>query len=379
MDNAGKLRLLGGAARWDVSAPSTILSQDPVPDGSGAIYEALSPDGSPVRILKVLLSNACSYDCLFCPMRCSRSQPRASFRPDELARLVAEMRGAGLIDGLMLSSGIVGDTDATMERMTDTALLLRHEHDFRHHIHLKILPGASEAAIISAAQVADRLSLNVEAPTPEIVSAICPAKSLPRHLMRPLRQAVDLVAPGRVSEGVTTQFIVGAGDETDRQIIEMTWQLLAQVGVRAVHFSGFRPIEDTPLEGREPTSLEREHRLCQAEFLLRAYGFEPGEIVFDERDMLPLHRDPKLVSAEAREDIFPVEVNTAGKWELLRVPGVGPTCAERIIFARERMRLNSLKQLTLLGVRVDRARNFLAMGGRFYPRKDSPGQLTMEM
>ncbi len=379
MEYADKLKLLGAAARYDVSAPSTVLAQEAIPDGSGAIYEALAADGSSMHVLKVLLSNACSYDCLFCPLRCSRSQERASFRPDELARLAAELKQAGLIEGFMLSSGIVGDTDSTVDRMIETATILRHQHGFRGHIHLKLMPGVSEPAIMSAAQIADRLSLNMEVPTPELVSTVCPAKSLPRHLMKPLRQAVGLIAPGQVPDGVTTQFVVGAAGETDRQLVDITWHLLAQVGLRRVHFSAFTPIEDTPFADREATPLAREHRLYQVELLLRAYGFEPGEIVFDEDDMLPIETDPKLASAEARADLFPIEVNAAERWELLRVPGIGPTCVESIVFAREQVRLTSLKQLGMLGVRVDRARNFLALGGRFYPRRDPDSQLTMQI
>jgi len=379
VDYAEKLKLLGASARWDVSAPSTIFAQEPLPDGSGAVYDALSPSGRGIRILKVLLSNACSYDCLFCPMRCSRSQPRASFRPDELARLVAELRAAGLIQGLLLSSGIVGDPDTTMERMIETVQLLRHRHGFRDHLHLKLMPGASEAAILSAAGEVDRLSLNVEAPTQELVSSLCPAKDFARHLMRPLRQAVGLIGPGKLPDGVTTQLVVGSAGETDRQILELTWQLLAQVGLRRVYFSGFTPIEDTPMANAEATPHAREQRLYQAELLLRAYGFEPGEIVFDEAGMLPVDTDPKLAAAEASPELFPVEVNSAGRHELLRVPGIGPTCVESVIFAREQVRLTSLRQLTALGVRVDRARNFLTLGGRAYPRKAPGQQMTMEL
>lgn len=379
MDYAEKLKLLGASARWDVSAPSTLFAQEPLPDGSGAIYDALSAQGRGIRILKVLLSNACSFDCLFCPMRCSRSQPRTSFRPDELARLVSELRGAGLIQGLLLSSGIIGDVDGTMERMIETVQLLRHQHGFRDHVHLKLMPGASEAAITSAAQVADRLSLNVEAPTLELVSSVCPAKDFARHLMRPLRQAVAMIGSGRLPDGVTTQFVVGVAGETDRQILDLTWQLLAQTGLRRVCFSGFRPVEDTPLAGAEPAPHTREQRLYQAELLLRAYGFEPAEIVFDADGMLPADTDPKLASAEARTELFPLEVNNADRWELLRVPGIGPTCVEAVIFAREQTRITSLKQLAALGVRVDRARNFLTLSGRFYPRSAPAQQMAMEL
>ncbi len=379
MDYAEKLKLLGTGARWDVSAPSTLFAQEPLADGSGAVYDALGSDGRGLRLLKVLLSNACSYDCLYCPLRCSRDQPRASFRPDELARLVAEQQRAGLIAGLMLSSGIVGDADSTMERMIDTVLVLRREHGFRGYVHLKLMPGVSEVAVAAAAGVADRLSLNLEVPAPELTTAVCPAKDFARQLLRPLHQAVGMIGAGRIPDGVTTQFVVGAAGESDRQILQLTWQLLTQMGLRRVYFSGFQPIQDTPMCEAQPTPRLREERLYQAELLLRAYGFELDELVFDEAGMLPLDKDPKLASAEARAELFPLEVNTAERWELLRVPGIGPTCAEAIIFTREHARLNSLKQLAALGVRIDRARNYLTLSGRYYPRSAPAQQMSLQL
>ncbi|MGD9498768.1 MAG: radical SAM protein, partial [Armatimonadota bacterium] len=362
-----------------VSCPSTLAAQNALADRPGSIYEALTADGRRVRLLKVLLSNACRLDCLYCATRCSRDIPRASFRPEELARLTVELTDAGLISGLFLSSGIVGDADNTMARMIETVELLRHKHQYRHYVHLKLLPGISEAAVLAAAGLADRLSTNLEAPGPRRLSAICPGKSFERDLVRPLRWARQLIEPGQVRSGLTTQFVVGAAGESDRELVEMTWRLRAELGLARIYFSGFQPVPDTPLADREPTPAVREHRLYQAEFLLRTYGFALSEIVFDEAGMLAPDRDPKLAAALAHQELFPVEVNTAERWQLLRVPGIGPTCADRILQVRAQQKLTSLRHLELLGVRTDRSRNFVTLAGRFYPREEPAQQLAMAL
>lgn len=379
VDNGTKLRLLGEGAQFDVSAPSTLAPQTALADRPGSIYEALSADGKRVRILKVLLSNACRHDCLYCATRCSRDIPRASFRPEELANLTVELTRAGVIKGLFLSSGILGDADSTMARMIETVEILRHTHNYRNYVHLKLLPGCSQAAVSTAAGLADRLSVNLEAPGPERLSAICPGKSFDRDLVRTLRWAQQLRQPGQVRSGLTTQFVVGAAGESDRELIRTTWRLQAEIDLARTYYSGFRPVSDTPLENREPVPPVREHRLYQAEFLLRSYGFSFDELVFDHEGMLAQDRDPKLAAALGNEELFPIEVNTAQRWELLRVPGIGLTSAERILQVRGEHRLSSLRHLEILGVRTDRARNFVTVGGRYYPREEPAQQLSMAL
>ncbi len=377
MENGARLRLLGEGARYDVSIPSTLAAQGPLAERPGSVYEALSHDGRRIRVLKILLSNACRLDCAFCPTRCSRDIPRASFRPGELAGLVSELTQAKLITGLFLSSGIIGDPDSTMARMIETVEILRHKHDYRGYVHLKLMPGCSEASVSTAAGLADRLSVNLEAPGPERLSSICPGKSFERDLVRVLRWARSRVQPGQLRAGLTTQFVVGASRESDREILQTAWRLSADLGLARACFSGFTPVPDTPMADREPTPVVREHRLCQAEFLIRTYGFSFDELFFDEDDMLPLERDPKMMSALAREDEFPIELNSAERWELLRVPGIGPTVAERILSVRGEHRLTSLKHLDLLGARSDRARNFVTLAGRYHPREEPAMQLSM--
>ena len=377
MENGARLRLLAEGARFDASAPSTLAAQEQLAGQSGGIYEALTHDGRRVQLLKVLLSNACRHDCTYCATRCSRDIPRASFRPEELAGLVAQLPQAGQLSGLFLSSGIVGDPEATMARMIEAIEILRHTHSYRDYVHLKLLPGSSEAVVSTAAGLADRLSVNLEAPTARRLSAICPEKSFERDLMRPLRWAAERVQPGQVRSGLTTQFVVGASDETDRELLETTWRLTAEIGLARTYFSGFCPVPDTPLEGREPVAAGREARLYQAEFLMRSYGFSFNELVFGEDGMMPLERDPKMISALARRDEFPIEVNAADHWELLRVPVTGPTAAERSMALRGKHKLTSLRHLDVLGARSERARNFVTLNGHYYPREEPAMQLSM--
>lgn len=377
VDNGARLRLLGEGARYDISAPSTLAAQTALADRPGSIYEALSADGRKIRLLKVLLSNACRYDCLYCATRCSRDIPRANYRPEELAQLTDELTKAEMISGLFLSSGIVGDPDSTMARMIETVEILRHKHGYRSYVHLKLLPGCSEAAVGTAVGLADRLSVNLEAPGPERLSTICAGKNFDRDLVRTLRWARSKITPGQVKAGLTTQFVVGAAGESDHELLETTWKIGAEVGLARTYFSGFSPVPDTPLEDREPAPPIREHRLYQAEFLMRSYGFSLSEIVFDDEGMLSAEYDPKLAAALARADQFPIELNNAEHWELLRVPGIGPTSAERILALRGEHKVTSLKHLELLGARVDRARNFVTLAGRHYPREEPAQQLSM--
>jgi len=379
VENEEKLRLLGASARFDVSAPSTIAAQDALSGRPGGIYEALSADGRRVPLLKVLLSNACKNDCLYCATRCSRNIPRASFQPQELARLTVELAEAGLIKGLFLSSGIVGDSDSTMARMIEAVEILRHQYHFRDYVHLKILPGTSDAAIARAAGLADRLSVNLEAPSSTQLQTICPGKNFRRGLLGTLRRVRQAIEPGQVRAGLTTQFVVGGAEETDRELVAATARLEAELALSRVYFSRFQPVPDTPLENHPATPPAREHRLYQAEFLLRSYGFEPGELVFDDNDMLPLDQDPKLAAALARPDFFPVEINRAERWELIRVPGIGPTSAERIVAARTEGKITSLRHLAMLGVLTERARNFVTLNGHFYPTPAAPRQLAFEL
>ncbi len=365
MDIEEKLAILGEQASFDVSAPPGVSYPAAVPARlASCVYPAVVPGRGCVPILKVLLTNVCRNDCYYCATRCSARVRRTSFQPDELARAFIEMHRAGIVSGLFLSSGIAGDPDEVQQRIVDTAAILRTRYGFRGYIHLKILPGASPAAIEETVRLASRVSVNLEAPTPAHLSRIAPDKDFTSALMSTLRAASALAARLRPSSGVTTQFVAGAAGESDADLLTAAWRLYRSLRLRRAYYSGFRPVPDTPLSDQPPMPAVRERRLYQADWLLRFYGFRPEELVFDEQGNLPLSADPKLAWAARHPEAFPVEVNTASYQRLIRVPGIGPRTARRIIAARRRNRLRDLRDLAALGAAVRRAAAFITISGR---------------
>ena len=386
-----KIEQLGPQTCYEAAeevGPGGPTGNDEVADRAGIVFHAAMPGGKRMPLLKTLLTSACERDCNYCPFRAGRDFRRVTLSPQELAEGFDRIHRSGKVQGLFLSSGVAGGGVRTQSRLIETAEILRDRYGFEGYIHLKLMPGAESAQVERAMQLADRVSVNLEAPTKEALARLAPKKQLVDELVRPL-QDVERIRqahggrpggwrnPLRSGPSQTTQFVVGAAGETDRELVEMTWRLGAELGFARTYFSGFRPVADTPLEDREPVPAVREHRLYQAEFLMRSYGFSFDEIAFDDGGMLPQDRDPKLAAAIAREDHFPIEVNTAERWGLLRVPGIGPTSAERILQVRGKHKLTSLKHLQLLGARADRARNFVTLGGRHYQREEPALQLSM--
>lgn len=375
MDTEAKLALLGAGAQHDLCE-----TEEREAPGEGHrdltqhIAHALLPNGQRIRLLKVLLSSVCRNDCAYCAFRAGRDARRATFAPEELARCFDQMWQAGLVEGLFLSSGVGMDPVREMDRMIATVEILRHRHEFRGYVHLKILPGAQESQVEQAASLANRISTNLEAPTPERLARLSQTKDFQGQLVRALqaasRLACQVTHPTSVS--VTTQLVVGAADETDQEILRLSHALYRDLHLARIYYSPFRPIPHTPLEDRAPTPPEREHRLYQADFLLRSYSFGVTDLVFDGRGNLPLDRDPKLAWALAHPEQFPVEVNRAGRHLLLRVPGIGPVAADRILRERRKGVLSDPGHLRQLGVRVDRAAPFVLLNGR-----RPPCQLTL--
>ena len=369
MDIERKIETLGDSARYDLCNTCGAASRRR--DDLGRwIYPAALPDGRQVRVLKVLLTNVCEKNCHYCGARASRDVPRASFKPDELARAFDRMQRADLVDGLFLSSGLRGNADRTMEGMIATVELIRQRYQFRGYVHLKLLPGASDAAIERALQLAHRVSINLEAPSAERLAAIAPRKAYFEELARPMRTARRLIeaSGGRLAPaGQTTQFVVGAAGEPDREILSTTARLYREVNLRRVYFSAFQPLPGTPLEGREATPAWREHRLYQADWLLRFYGFRFQDMVFDSQGNLPRQADPKLLFARAHPELFPVEVNRASRRELLCVPGLGPRSVDRILRWRRQGTLRGLGDLGKAGATIQRAAPFVLLAGKRPP------------
>jgi len=318
-----------------------------------------------------LLTSACERNCHYCPFRAGRNYRRVTFSPDEMAKAFMDMRRAGVAEGLFLSSGIIGGGVRAQDRLLDTIDILRRKHHFGGYVHLKIMPGAERDQVYRAMQLADRLSINLEAPTPARLGALAPRKQFVEELLTPLRwiEAIRRERPphegwhGRWPSS-TTQFVVGAVGESDLELLNVTHHLTRTAGLRRAYFSAFRPVPDTPLSDHPAENPWREHRLYQASYLFRDYGFDLEEMPFDAAGRLPLDTDPKRAWAEANLRETPVEVNRAEREELLRVPGIGPKGAEAILAARRQARLRSVGELRQIGVRTKDIEPFVLLDGQ---------------
>lgn len=380
MDMMQKLQILGEAARYDASCASSGSGRQGKPGGIGnahmsGICHSWTEDGRCVCLLKILLSNACCYDCAYCINRCSNDVPRATFTPEEVARLTYEFYRRNYIEGLFLSSGVVGNPDRTMELMTRAVRLLREEYRFGGYIHVKVIPGADPEQIRRIGLLADRVSVNVELPSAESLRLLAPRKTR-ENILAPMDSICTLreqnreerkafrSAPLFAPAGQSTQMIVGATPESDRRILKLSEGLYGRYHMKRVYFSAYIPVGRHPaLPGPEVRApLRREHRLYQADWLMRFYGFSVDEIT-EEGDFLATDVDPKCAWALGHREFFPVEINTADPETLLRVPGIGPVSARRIIAARRTRRLE-VSDLSRLGVVMKRAKWFITCKGR---------------
>lgn len=376
-----KLEILTDAAKYDVACTSSGVDRPGRPGALGnavkaGICHSFAADGRCISLLKVLLSNDCAYDCAYCVNRRSCDGPRATFTPEELCRLTVEFYRRNYIEGLFLSSAVVKNPDYTSELMLTTLKKLREEERFWGYVHVKAIPGADPRLTHALGLYADRMSVNIELPSQKSLALLAPQKSkekilAPMGLIRDgIREnAADLAryraAPKFVPAGQSTQMIIGATPETDRQILALTEGLYRKYQLKRVFFSAYMPVvSDQNLPARDtPPPLLREHRLYQADWLLRFYGFSAGEILDDQHpDFNPL-LDPKCNWALNHMEHFPVEVNRAPYEMLLRVPGIGVKSAKRIRAARRYAALD-FDALKKLGVVLKRARYFILCGGK---------------
>lgn len=268
--------------------------------------------------------------------------------PEEMAKAFDSAYSRHLVDGLFLSSGIIKNPEATMTLMLDTAAILREKYDYRGYLHLKIMPGTSSNCIGEAMKLADRVSLNIESPTESTLADLSPDKELKKGFFYTLslikRERRRRLFAGQKVPSLTTQFVIGASRETDREIIKTTHFLYKNFGLTRVFYSAFRPVPGTPLEKQPAASLAREHRLYQADFLMRYYRFDPWEIPLNEKGFLSELIDPKTVWAQNHPEIFPINLNRANYWQLLKVPGIGPVSAKKIIKMRQKAKIRSFSQ-----------------------------------
>ncbi|GAB4496490.1 MAG: putative DNA modification/repair radical SAM protein [Anaerolineales bacterium] len=339
-------------------------------------HDALLPNGKKIRLLKTLLTSACERNCFYCPFRAGRDFRRATFKPHEFAALFGQLQRAGAADGLFLSSGIVNGGIRTQDQLLDTADMLRRQ-GFRGYIHLKLMPGAERDQILQAMRLADRVSINLEAPNAPRLEKLAPLKSFFDELMQPLRIAEQIrrtLPPEQGWNGkwasLVTQFVAGGAGESDRELLATTDYLHRNLRLERAYFSAFHPVPNTPLENQAPTAPQRELRLYQASFLLRDYGFSLNDLPLDGADgNLPLDTDPKLAWAQSHLAHTPLDVQRAECHDLLRIPGIGPKSAARILALRRTHPLRELSVLQSLGVNTRRAAPFILLDGKSPPRQ----------
>ncbi len=381
MDVENKLRILADAAKYDTSCASSGSDRKRPEGGIGntstGICHSFTPDGRCVSLLKILLTNFCTFDCSYCVNRVSSDTPRARFTVDEVVNLTMDFYRRNYIEGLFLSSGIIQSSEYTMEQLVAVARKLRVERKFGGYIHLKGIPGVSRELLIEAGKWADRLSVNIEMPTQRDLDRLAPAKS---HIsiersMDQLKSAAEEHGTGPKSTftpaGQTTQMIVGATPGSDAQILAKASGLYSNQKLRRVYYSAFSPIphahSELPVHG--PPML-RENRLYQADWLMRFYGFTAGELTPGPNDDLDLTMDPKLAWALRHREFFPVDVNSAPREALLRVPGFGGRNVKRILSIR-RYRHLTASDLAKLRVPIRRAEPFIIAAGSTPRQLDS--------
>ena len=394
MDTTAKLALLADAAKYDVACTSSGIDRDARMGALGnttaaGICHSFSADGRCITLLKVLFTNVCVFDCAYCASRCSNDVPRASFRPRELADLTMEFYRRNYIEGLFLSSGVLKSPDYTTERIIECLRILREEYGFRGYIHAKAVPGTSSDLLAALGLLADRISVNMELPSSESLALLCPNKTRD-SIVAPMRQIREGIAEDRDTRalmrrdacymaqrrparktrafapaGQSTQMIIGATPETDFQILSLSSSLYKTMHMKRVFFSAYLSVnEDGRLPQGNAVQLDREHRLYQADWLMRFYKFDAAELIDEGQPFLATDIDPKANWAINHLDRFPIEVNTAPYEELLRVPGIGVRGAKAIVGARRATALGEA-ELRKLGVAYKRARFFITCRGRY--------------
>lgn len=362
----------GGCGSNEVSLGSCPLPvQGPLP-----IYRATLPGGGKIPLLKTMLTSVCERDCYYCCFRTGRDFRRTTFNVDELSKAYLQLYQVGQVQGLFLSSGVAGGGVRTQDRLIAVAEILRLKMQYTGYLHLKIMPGAEYAQVERTMQLADRVSINLEGPNSQRLASLAPHKTFADELVQPLRWVEQIRREQPAYRGwngrwpsSTTQFVVGGVGETDLELLSTTATLNQQVHITRAYFSRFSPVEATPLENQPACNPWRQARLYQASFLLRDYGFMVEEMPYDLNGNLPLNEDPKL--AWARENLIqaPIEVNRAGREQLLRIPGIGPRGVQAILKARGTGHIRDLNALRSLGISPARASAYILLDGKRPPQQ----------
>jgi predicted DNA-binding helix-hairpin-helix protein len=352
-------------------SPASSTSEPARADNSSLpITTVAMPNGQRMPILKTVLTSVCEKNCFYCAFRAGRDFRRHTFRPDEMARAFLDLYKGGAVKGIFLSSGVAGGAIHTQDRLLDTADIMRNKLGFKGYLHLKIMPGAERAQVERAMQLADRVSVNLEAPNTERLSHLAPQKVFIEDLLQPLRWVEEIRKSQPAQKGwkgrwpsTTTQFVAGGSGENDLELLNTTFYLTRKLRLARVYYSGFRPVAGTPLENQPPINPWRQNRLYQASFLIRDYAFDLEDMPFNGAGELPLDVDPKLAWARIHLGETPIEINRADLHELLRIPGIGPQGARAILSARRTHKIRSISDLKALGIRTSRAVPFILLDG----------------
>jgi predicted DNA-binding helix-hairpin-helix protein len=387
MDLRRRMEILSESALADrdaaVPRPHRPVRVGSRPLASVGIAAVRVPGGGTTNLMRVMQTNACSLSCGYCPTFCGGNVPRATISPEETARTFMEVHRKGLAQGLFLTSGVPGRPQRATDRMLATLDLLRRREGFTGYVHLKLLPGAEPAQVDEAARLATRISVNLEAPADGYVRRLAREKDIAGDLLPKLEHAARQLAMRRwepdalPTSGTTTQFVVGAAGERDREILDVVARLERRRLLHHAHFSAFQPVAGTPLENLPATPAARELRLYQAEHLLRQYGFGFAELAFESDGNLALDVDPKTAWARANAARFPLELTRAPYEALVRVPGIGPLAARRLVDGRTKTVLRGLDDLKKAGVDTVRAAFYLTLRGRRLATSAAPEQLRL--
>lgn len=378
MDTIPRLKLLTAQMQFESAEDNECPQLSTRKQDEIYLSRAVLPNGRTIKLLKTLLTSVCEKDCYYCPFRSGRDFRRASFSPDDFSGVFMYLYNKKIVDGIFLSSGIINGGSYTQDQLIKTGEILRYKYNYSGYLHLKIMPGSEYDQVHRSMQIADRLSVNLEAPNPNRLKNLAPKKDFDNDLIRPLRWINDIrkQQPSQHAwnnrwPSSVTQFVVGAVGESDLELLATTENLYNSYNLGRVYYSRFNPVPDTPLENNPPTSLEREYRLYQASYLLRDYNFSMEELPFTSGGNLPANKDPKLAWADIHLRHSPIELNKADLNELLRIPGIGPKRARALIAERKYHQITQIDHLTKLGINHHRTAPYILLNGKKPPYQAS--------
>jgi len=370
MNTLKKMQVLSDSAQFDVCDYANHHKKSDI--HLPGIYNAIGSNGCKIPLFKTLMTNKCVNDCKYCINQSKRNFTRIELSPDELARVFLNYYGNSYVEGLFLSSGIAKTVDETMENMLEVVNILRKDYGYDDYIHFKVIPGASKDSIKRAMSLSNRVSLNIESATPDGLSDISSTKDYNKDILKRISwiNSIQSKKNSIMCSSSTTQMIVGANDETDLEVLSRIKSLYKKYDLARSYFSAFSPVEGTDFEKKEECNKQRTSKLYNADALLNTYKFGLDELVFEENSQLSLDDDPKYLAALQR-DIFPLEINSAPFYELIRVPGIGTISAKRVMSIRKKKPFKKLEELRRLGVVVDRAEPFIKLDGNYQVALDN--------